>query len=106
MAHMVGDMTMTVNNHIWWGHSRFEHWQDASNLLHSRSKLCSQFLWRTLLDDAVLVEAQRADPDVRPLRVAVAPLCPSLQCVGDTLHLVAPAICVVVYVVVVRVVKR
>ena len=53
------------------------------------------------MDDAVLVEAKRAYPDVRPLGVTVAQLGPSLQCVRDTLHLVVPGICSVVAVVMV-----
>ena len=75
-------------------YSRFKHRQNTPDLLHPRTKLGSQLVWRKLLDDAVLVETERAHPDVRPLRITIRTLGPSMQRVGDTLDLVVPTICV------------
>ena len=75
------------------GNARFQHRQDAPNLLHTRTKLGCELIWREILDDAVLVEAQRADPDVRALWVALHPIGPVVQRVGHALHLETPRVC-------------
>jgi hypothetical protein len=70
--------------------ARFEHRQDASNLLHPRAELGSELIWCEIFDDAVLVEAERADPDVRAFGVALCPISPVVQRVSHALHLEAP----------------
>jgi len=84
-------MGITLKHHG--GNARFKHRQDAPNLLHPRPKLGCQFVWRQLVDNSVLVEAQRANPDVCALWVTIRVRSPSAQHISDALHLVVPAIC-------------
>ena len=65
---------------------------DAPDGADARAKLCRELVGRDGDGHAVLVEAQRADPDVAALGVAGRLIHPSLQCVRYGLDLVAPRV--------------
>jgi hypothetical protein len=71
----------------------FEHREDTTDSLDPRPEFfCEVFGTDIRIADPMLVEAKAADPDVRPLRIAVCVLSPPLQRPRNAEHLVAPSI--------------